>query len=159
MRWIAMGLLVALCGCSFFTPGADVRQALLAKNNLHWGADGTADIVDETTHNGTTILFESAQEGPGAAITLNDKGVPTVTGASGLFYRKTDPKDAADTYMRLAEMNAAAWASTMQAVLAAMQQNYDYRLQNQAQGSAADAARWDRIMEAIERLTPATQPE
>ena len=158
-RWMLGAVLLLAVGCSFLAPGYDTRQALLAKNHLNWLADGSAEITDETTHNGTTLLFESAASNPdGATVELNPAGMPVVKGATALFYRKTDPDAAADAYMKLAEQNQLAWSNTMQAMLGMTGQILQYRLAGQTLDAQTEPARLEARIQALERILARLEP-
>ena len=73
---VAAGLsLLGTCttGCSFFTPGWDLRQAAEARNFTQWTAENDLTLEESTTHTRKVIAAEGDRE---LTIEFGDDGDP-----------------------------------------------------------------------------------
>jgi hypothetical protein len=97
---------IVTSGCSFLSPGADVRQASEAHAKTAWNADDSLILEEDTTHNRRVVAAE-AERPEGLTMEYYPDGTPKrVEGATHHLSQCSEPKDAMAAYTRLAEKNA-----------------------------------------------------
>jgi len=102
-----------ISGCSFLTPGFDVRQATEARADTKWtnetnektGEPSGIFISENTTHNRKLATIEASQ-GTGEVEFYESGSVRTIRGVEAAMVQQSDPADAATVYGKLAVENA-----------------------------------------------------
>ncbi len=96
-----------IAGC-----GYDDRVRARHDTLTEWGADDSLKISENTTHNRVTLMVES-RDGEGVSVTLDEHGIPTITGVTHLLYQRSSPTDVMSGHIKIAESFERSWANTV----------------------------------------------
>lgn len=95
--------LTCVFGCSLLAPGADTREALAARQETDYDAEGNFSTIESTTHERNNVVLEG--ENVTAEFSPSNGKLIRLTGATNVMVQISRPRDAADAKMSLDALN------------------------------------------------------